>query len=312
MYAISYDDQEALTEFGEKQGIHFHLLSDIDSKVIRQFGILNDQVTRNDALLYGIPYPGVYVTNEEGTVVAKFFHDSYKQRESPELYIDAALGQLNLDENAPQVSGGDQDINLTIAVHGGNGTVRQGIVRQLVVRFELPEGLHIYGPPVPEGMIATQVTIEGPEGFVLMSPEFPATEKLTLPGIAELNVWHGTVDLVYPFFATGELVSECRPLDVPSIDIKVSVRYQACTDRECLLPKTENFTLSLDLDVIDIPAIDMHKGHGQREGNYDGSTAFKRLLMRKIKQNPLGLPIFLAKTMWLQMCAFRRKRQQRK
>jgi DsbC/DsbD-like thiol-disulfide interchange protein len=263
-------------------------------------------------LLYGIPYPGVYITNEEGTVVAKFFHDSYKQRESPELYIDAVLGQRNLDENVPQVSGGDQDINLTIAAHGGNGTVRQGIVRHLVVRFELPEGLHIYGPPVPDGMIVIQVTIEGPRGFALMSPEFPATEKLTLPGIAELNVWHGTVDLVYPFFATGELASECRPLDVPSIDIKGSVRHQACTDRECLLPKTENFTLSLDLDVIDLPAIDLHMGHGQREGNYDGSIALERLLGRKINQNTLGLPIFLAKTMGLQMGALLRKLQQRK
>ena len=85
MYAISYDDSEALIEFAEKQGIQFPLLSDIDSKVIRQFGILNEQVTRNDALLYGIPYPGVYVTDEGGVLVAKFFHDSYKKRESPEL-----------------------------------------------------------------------------------------------------------------------------------------------------------------------------------------------------------------------------------
>jgi len=282
-------------------------LSDIDSEVIKQFGILNEQVTRNDALLYGIPYPGVYVTDEEGVVVAKFFHDSYKKRDSPELYIDAALGQLTLDENAPQATGGDQDINLTVAVHGGKGTVRQGVVRHLVVRFELPDGLHIYGPPVPDGMIATTVTIEGPEGFMVMAPELPATEKLTLPGIAELNVWHGTVDLIYPFYATGELASECRPLDVLSIDIKVLVRYQACTDQECLLPRTETLTLSLDLDVIDIPAIDLHKGHGQREANYDGTAALKRLLARKIKQNPLGVPVFLAKTLWLQMGALLRK-----
>ena len=240
-------------------------------------------------------------------MVAKFFHDSYKKRDSPELYIDAALGQLTLDENAPQATGGDQDINLTAAVHGGKGTVRQGVVRHLVVRFELPDGLHIYGPPVPDGMIATTITIEGPEGFMVMAPELPATEKLTLPGIAELNVWHGTVDLIYPFYATGELASECRPLDVLSIDIKVLVRYQACTDQECLLPRTETLTLSLDLDVIDIPAIDLHKGHGQREANYDGTAALKRLLARKIKQNPLGVPVFLAKTLWLQMGALLRK-----
>ena len=76
-----------------------------------------------------------------------------------------------------------------------------------------------------------------------MPPELPATEKLILPDIAELNVWHGTVDLIYPFYATGELASECRPLDVPSVEINVLVRYQACTDSECLLPKTESFSL---------------------------------------------------------------------
>ncbi len=275
--------------------------------MIRQFGILNEQVTKNDALLYGIPYPGVYVTDEDGTVTAKFFHDSYKKRDSAELYIDAALGRLTLDDRTPQASGGDGEIKLTVAVHGGKGTIRQGVIRHLVVRFELPDGLHIYGPPVPEGMIATTVQIEAPEGFRLMPPEFPPTEKLTLPDIAELNVWHGTVDLVYPFYATGELASECRPLDVPSVDIKVNVRYQACTNSECLLPKTESLSLTLALDVIDIPAIDLHRGHGQREGNYDGTPALKRLLARKLKANPQSAPLFAGKNLWLQLKAFGRR-----
>jgi hypothetical protein len=307
LYAISYDDQETLTEFGEKQGISYPLLSDIDSAVIRQFGILNDQVTENDSLLYGIPYPGVYVTDEDGVVVAKFFHDSYKKRDSAELYLDAALGKLTLDVDAPQASSDDEDIKLTVAVHGGKGTIRQGVIRNLVVRFELPEGLHIYGEPVPEGMIATDVQIDGPDGFRVMEAELPATEKLSLPEIAELNVWHGTVDLVYPFYATGELVSECRPLDVPSVDIDIKVRYQACTNRECLLPKTENFTLTLDLDVIDIPDIELHRGHGQRQGNYDGTPAVRRLLARKAKQNPQGVPAFIGKSLWLQLKALGRR-----
>ena len=258
-------------------------------------------------MLYGIPYPGVYVTDEEGVVVAKFFHDSYKKRDSADLYIDAALGRLTLDDDAPQATGGDADIKLTVAIHGGKGTIRQGVIRHLVVRFELPDGLHIYGPPVPEGMIATEVQIDGPEGFRLMPPELPATEKLTLPDIAELNVWHGTVDLIYPFYATGELASECRPLDTPSVDIKVLVRYQACTDTECLLPRTETFTLSLDLDVIDIPDIEIHRGHGQRAGNYDGTPALKRLVTRKIKENPQGAPVFIGKSLWLQLKALGRK-----
>lgn len=41
-------------------------------------------------MLYGKPFPGVFVADEAGGGVAKFFHDSYKQRDSPELLIDAA------------------------------------------------------------------------------------------------------------------------------------------------------------------------------------------------------------------------------
>ena len=54
LYAISYDDCEALRDFVETYGIRYRMLSDVDSAVIRSFGILNtvDEVpklTRIDA-----------------------------------------------------------------------------------------------------------------------------------------------------------------------------------------------------------------------------------------------------------------------
>jgi hypothetical protein len=202
LYAISYDDQETLREFAQKQNIPYPLLSDLDSEVIQQYGILNTEVTRDDGPLYGTPFPGVYVADESGRVVAKFFHDTYKKRDSPETLIDAALGRIVIAEDAPRAEGGGDDIKITAAVHGGSGSIRQGIMRKLVVRFELGEGLHIYGESV---------------------------------GV-DLEVWGGTVDIVVPFYAKGELASETRPLDAENIDIEVRVRYQACTDTECLLP----------------------------------------------------------------------------
>ena len=45
VYAISYDDQETLQNL-PKIKISFPLLSDIDSTVVRQFGILNQQVQK--------------------------------------------------------------------------------------------------------------------------------------------------------------------------------------------------------------------------------------------------------------------------
>jgi hypothetical protein len=203
-----------LAEFGATQRIPYPLLSDLDSAVIRRYGILNTRIAPGDAFLHGIPYPGVYVTDEDGVVVAKFFHDSYKKRDSPELLIDAALGRIELREDAPRAGVGDDAVRITAAVHGGRGSIRQGIRRQLVVRFELARGLHLYGEPVPEGMVPTTVTVAGPPGLVVEDPLLPPTTPLRLESLGiELPVWSGTVDIAVPFHATGELASEVRPLD---------------------------------------------------------------------------------------------------
>lgn len=250
------------------------------------------------------------MTDEDGVVVAKFFHDTYKKRDSPELLIDAALGRVTLSEEAPQETGGDEEVRITAALHGGEGTIRQGIRREVVVRFELGEGLHIYGRPVPDGMIPTEVHVSGPPGLVAEAMIAPPTTPLRLTSLdVELPVWSGTVDLRVPVYATGELASEVRPLDRDTIELEVRVRYQACDDQVCLLPKTETLRLETKLDVIDVPRISLHTGHGQREGGYDGLPHLLRLLRRKVLPHPLGFLRFLVKQARLERAAARRRRR---
>ena len=43
--AISYDSEEILSDFAQRSGISFPLLSDDDSAVITEFGILNTDIT---------------------------------------------------------------------------------------------------------------------------------------------------------------------------------------------------------------------------------------------------------------------------
>jgi hypothetical protein len=294
LYALSYDDQETLAEFAQKQGVQYTLLSDTDSKVIKQYGLLNEQLSKKDAFLYGIPYPGVFVCDEDGTVISKFFHDSYKKRESPEMLIDAALGRVTIDETAPRAQSNDDGIRISTALHGGNGSLRQGIVRQLVTTFELPEGLHIYGEPVPQGLTATEIKVEGPDGLVTLPMEAPPATPLHLKTLdIDLNVWSGTVHLATPLYPVGELVSECRPIDEREVELSVHVTFQACTDETCLLPQTRTLTLQVELQEVDVPNLPIHTGHGQREGNYDSTPAMKRLIWRKVRKNPLRLLQFI-------------------
>ncbi len=309
LYAISYDDQTVLREFAEKQGIPFPLLSDLDSAVIRNYGILNDRIGEDDGFLWGVPYPGVYVTDERGVVVAKFFHDTYKKRDSPETLIDAALGRVSLHDDAPRVRSESGDVRITAAIHGGRGTIRQGIVRKVVVRFELRAGLHLYGEPAPEGMIPTMVMVVGPPGLVVGDPVFPPTTMLPVPGLdVELCVFGESFDVVIPIHAVGELASETRPLDLDSIPIDIAIRYQACDNDQCLLPRSEKLRIEVPLDVIDIPSISTHQGHGQREARFDGTPHLRRLLRRSIRRSPLGFLRFIAKNLRLELAAWRRRR----
>ena len=304
LYAVSYDDPKALREFAEAQGITYPLLSDQDSTVIAQYGILNTQVSPDDAFIYGIPYPGVFVCDEDGLVVSKFFHDSYKKRESPEALIDAALGHIQIEEEAPQTSGGDQGIAITAAVRGGNSSLRQGIIRNLVVRFALKDGLHLYGEPVPTGLTATQVTIIGPKDLQCLPARYPPTTPLYHEIMdINLNVWSDEVTIVVPFYPAGDLATEAAAPATTSASIDFEVRYQACNEMECLLPRTERFSIDLPLDVVDVPSLSIHRGHGQREGNYDSTPAMRRLLWRKIRTNPLRLLKLMWKTQQLKRSA---------
>ena len=212
------------------------------------------------------------MTDRYGVVVAKFFHDTYKKRDSAEVIIDAALGRFQVAEDATRAAAAPEEgIRVSAAILCGSGSLRQGIVRHVVVRLELPDG-----------MVATKVSVSGQAGLVTEAPITPPTEPLTLKGTdIELQVWSGTVYNRVPIYPIGELVSEVRPLDQDSVQIEVAVRYQACDDTTCLLPKSEVLVLDLPLEATDVPAIAVHMGHGQREGNYDGTRHFKRLLQRK-------------------------------
>lgn len=286
--------------------------------MIRRFGILNDQIKPGDLILHGIPYPGAYMTDADGVVVAKSFHGSYKIRDSPEALIDGALGRgaladpsapLGVEARAPGAETGaappgDDGVRIEVGLRGERGTIRQGIVRHLVARFALADGLHLYGEPVPEGLTATRVSVEGPPGLALHAAITPPTEPLHLPALdLDLPVWSGRFEIVVPFHATGELASECRPLDVPSVELTVHVDFQACDDQECLLPQRRSFTLEVPLEVVDVPKLGMHTGHGQREGDYDGTPHLRRLLARKFRESPLGFARHLLLAIRLNLAA---------
>ncbi len=246
LYAISYDEPDALADFARNHGITYPLLSDQGSEVIRAFGILNHFVTEDQVPYHGIPFPGTYLLDTDGVVTAKAFHRSLAQRESAEGLIDAALGQILLRSDEPTVSGADDSgIAFSLTYHGGGGVIRGGALRRLVVTVDLPDGLHLYDEPVPAGMVATSFTLAGPEGLRTLAVEKPPTEPLDLPGVGRLQVWSGRVEFAIPVWATDDVSSLVRDDSPDRVTIELDVAYQACDDMACRLPRSERLSLEV-------------------------------------------------------------------
>ena len=73
---------EILSGFAAANKIEYPLLSDAGSKVIRAFGILNDNVPEGHAMMFGMPFPGNYLIASDGTVRDKLFLPNYEHRPS--------------------------------------------------------------------------------------------------------------------------------------------------------------------------------------------------------------------------------------
>src|SRR5260370_38039744 len=67
---------------GEAYKIAYPVLSDVGSKVIREFGILNTNIPEDHKMMYGIPWPGDFLIAPDGTVRDKLFQRNYEHRAS--------------------------------------------------------------------------------------------------------------------------------------------------------------------------------------------------------------------------------------
>jgi len=243
VFAISYDPIGAIAQFCDEHNIEYDFLSDEGSAFITQLGILNTLVDPDEAV-YGIPYPGTYVLDEQGVVVQKFFHREYQIREAAAFTLEEAFGlQAELGET-PHASASVEDINITAQLHAPDIKFRQRV--DLHVRLDLPEGIHVGGPEVPEGNFPTVVTVTGPEGLYIGPPRYPETVPFQVAGLTEpLPVLEG--------FAVVRVELNSALTEVESVPIDVEVRYQACNDRECFLPQTARLHLDLPVGSLNRP-----------------------------------------------------------
>ncbi len=240
VFAISYDSREVLAGFAEEFGITYPLLSDAGSEVIRRYGILNTLI-RPDESVFGIPYPGSYLTDEAGVITEKLFHRHYRLRPSTTSILKDGFG-VSLDPgSSPRTESNAPGIRVSVVL-GEEALVFQQRV-PLYVTFDLDPGLHIYAPDSGGGMVGTSVTVTAPDDIEVGSATFPAGHPFRIEGAEEaLLVLDGAVEVTVP------LVS--RLSEGSSVTLEIRVEYQACDDRQCFLPQDQRLRLDVPLQGL--------------------------------------------------------------
>ena len=199
-------------------------------------------------------------------------------------------------------------VDITARVRGGNGRIRQGMIRHLVVRLDIPQGLHVYGQPAPEGMFPLTMTVKGPPGLITLPIITPETELLSCRRSVLTCRYGMAAPNSSSLYATGELASEVRPLDgTPSISLstcnsKPAMMMSACYQRLPVSPLPLPWTPWTFQDSPSTKAMASERALMM--------TPHMKRLIKRSKKQAIGLLGFILRSLKLERAG--RKRLQRK
>jgi peroxiredoxin len=89
---LSYDSPEILAAFTAKRDIAYTLLSDPKSEVIDRYKLRDPQYPAGSRA-YGVPRPIIFILDTSGTIKAKLYEESYKDR-PPVASVISKLDEL--------------------------------------------------------------------------------------------------------------------------------------------------------------------------------------------------------------------------
>ena len=248
--AITYDSREVLANFAEAHQISYPLLSDVGSKVIRDFGIFNTNIPPDHKMMYGIPWPGDYLIAPDRTVRDKVFLRSYEHRASAsELVLRHFPGESG---NSVEIDAGV--VMATVALSTDRCFPGQELGLVLTLRVE--PGWHVYGRPLPANYQPIELTLESPL-IGEQSLELPAPHPLLLKALGEtLPVYaaefkaYGKVGIKWSPPMPARFLEPLGSRIEPGLyQIGGTLRFQACSDQVCEAPQSVKFDLPLTIEA---------------------------------------------------------------
>lgn len=243
---ITYDSPQAIGNFSDRLGIVVPILSDPDSRIIKDFGILNTNIPTT-SFQYGIPFPGTYIIDTKGVVTAKYFEDNYRQRVTPNLILTRQFGDSGIRKSQVRAP------HLTLTSYVTDDRVYAGNRVSLILDIELPPRMHLYAPGV-KGYHPATFQLDPHPNVRFLDTSFPKSVIMNLPAIKErVPVYSGKVRITRDVILAID--DSLREPKEPNIEITGTFEYQACDDKICYLEEKIPLKFSLTVQNQSIPRV---------------------------------------------------------
>jgi hypothetical protein len=269
--AISYDSEAVLADFAQRRGITFPLLSDDDSAVISEFGILNtvaaeglgpnadDPAVQADVARYvsffgpsqavvGTPYPGTFMLNSSGEVTSRFFEEFYRERNSTaNVMLKLGVGVSPIEA----VQGSTAHLKFT--AYPSNSTVTVGTRFSLVLEVEPGPEMHVYAPGAEEKGYRVIGFNLAPTPLARIEPvQYPESEIYYFEPLDEyVPVYQESFTLLQEIVMHADAEAEGIMADLDTLTLSGTLEYQACDDAICFNPQSIPVSFTVDLEMPD-------------------------------------------------------------
>ena len=269
--AISYDTEEVLSAFATRRGITFPLLSDDDSAVITDFGILNtvaaeavgpnrdDPAVVADAVKYvsvfgasqnivGTPFPGTFMLDGQGRVTSRFFEAFYRERNTTAnvmLRLGVGLSPIAAIEGATP--------HLKLTAYPSNPNITVGTRFSVAVDIEPNENMHLYAPGAEQmGYRVVGLTLAEVPHIRFEPVEFPDSEIYHFEPLDErVPVYQRPFTLLQEAVVSGEPEAAEALAKIDAVTLSGTLDYQACDDTLCFDPVSVPLSFTLDVETLD-------------------------------------------------------------
>ena len=201
----------------------------------------------------GIPYPGYYLIDRQGTIEKRFFETAYYNRLTASSLYNNLFGNYALPAPSKTLPSTPYVAIQTIQ---SDVEVTPGAVFQLAVAIMPGPNTHIYAPGAEKlNYHVASLTITPSTLYTVGAISYPESEMMTFPELAQtVPVYTGRTVLTTSIAATVNKETLQVFAADPTLPIKGTVNYQSCTPKVCFPPVSVPVAWNIHLRPLDSDA----------------------------------------------------------